>query len=77
MHLFIYNLQGPLYEGDTTSVSLPAEDGEITVLPNHAPLVTALKNGVIKIKNDSEDKIFGIKKGFAYIDGKSAIILSD
>lgn len=77
MNLFIYNLEGTLYEGKTDCLSMPAEDGEISVLPHHAPLVTSLKKGVLKIKNETETKEIPIEKGFVYIDGQNTIILSD
>lgn len=77
MHLFIYNLQGTIYEGEATSVSLPATDGEITILPNHIPLVTTLKSGDVRVRHPNTDQKFSIKKGVAYVDGKSTIVLAD
>ena len=69
-----------IFEGEVKQVSLPTEIGTITVLPNHAPMVTALKPWLIKIlptetpKGDfvfSENYIsISVSKGMAFVDGK-------
>ena len=73
MKLQIFSLQGTVYESETASVSLPAVDGEITVLKGHIPLITILKEGEIKTK----EKNILIKKGFAEIDGGKVVVLVD
>ncbi|OHA17443.1 MAG: hypothetical protein A3H57_04905 [Candidatus Taylorbacteria bacterium RIFCSPLOWO2_02_FULL_43_11] len=75
MRLYIYKLDKTLYEGDADVVSLPAEDGEIAVLPHHAPIVTSLKKGTISVKNDSDKKVFSIESGFAEINQEQTILL--
>lgn len=47
MKLTVLNLKGHLFEGDVQSITLPAEQGELTILPNHVPIITALKKGAI------------------------------
>ena len=38
---------GPVFEGQVDSASLPTPDGEITVLPHHIPLITVVSPGTI------------------------------
>ena len=73
MKLQIFSLQGTIYEGDVSQVTLPAKDGEITVLKGHIPLITILKEGEIK----TESKNILIKRGFAEIDGEKVVVLID
>lgn len=73
MKLQIFSLQGTVYESETAGVSLPAVDGEITVLKGHIPLITILKEGEIKTK----EKNITIKKGFAEINGTKVVVLVD
>ncbi len=40
-----------VYQGDALMVDLPGADGEMGILPNHAPLLTLLQFGVIECKN--------------------------
>jgi len=73
MELKIYSLDGTKFEGKVSQVSLPTSDGEITILPNHIPLITILKTG--EIKTDKEK--FLIDGGVAEIDGENVIVLAN
>ncbi len=81
MRVFIYSLRGVTYEGEAEVLSLPTPDGEIGVLEDHVPLVTVLGAGKIKIRKgsgfDEDSKSFEITNGFAQINPKSAIVLTD
>lgn len=75
--LFVYSLSGTLFEGEVSGVTVPGEDGELTVLPTHAPIVTALKNGKILAHTSDSDggREFFIESGFVYADQKSVVCL--
>lgn len=76
MHLYIYSLEKKIYEGETTSITMPTSTGEITVLPHHEPLVTTMAKGKIVFKNSSgETKSEFIEGGFAEIKSGSVILL--
>lgn len=60
MRLQLITLSGVEYDAEAYSVVLPTASGQITVLGNHEPLMSALVPGVISIKKDardSEDKV--------------------
>ncbi len=71
MELRIYSLEGIKFEGEVSQVSLPTTDGEITVLKNHIPLITTLKQG--KIKAGMED--IEINGGFAEVGNNKVVVL--
>lgn len=75
--LFIYSLSGTLFEGPVTLVRVPAKDGELSLLPSHAPTVTALTKGVIHAHTNDDDggREFSIEKGMLYVDQKNIICL--
>jgi F-type H+-transporting ATPase subunit epsilon len=77
MHLHIYSLEKTLYDGTADAVTLPAEDGEITVLPHHMRLVTTLKNGVLTLQEKGKKEKVPIQGGFAYTDGLQLVVLAD
>ena len=56
MKLGIYSLKKTLFEGEAKSINCKTAVGEITVLDNHRPFISILKEGVIKIidKNGKE-----------------------
>lgn len=72
--LTIYSLQG-VENYNITKVSLPTYLGEITVLPNHQPLLCLLKKGKVIFWQD--DKIFELpieREAFARINQKEVEI---
>lgn len=50
MILEIVSPEATLFKGEVTSVTLPGEVGSFQILNNHAPIVSILKHGVIKIQ---------------------------
>jgi F-type H+-transporting ATPase subunit epsilon len=77
MKLYIYSLENIVYEGDADVISLPTKDGEISVLQNHIPLVSALKKGEVRVKTGGNVQQFPIAGGFAEIKPKKTILLVD
>jgi ATP synthase F1 epsilon subunit len=53
-----------LYEGGAISVTLPGSNGEFTILPGHANIVSVLNPGIVTIKNDEKENIFIVGGGF-------------
>lgn len=73
MELKIYTLDGTKFEGKVSQVSLPTSNGEITVLPNHIPLITILKKGIVKTEKEHVE----IDGGVAEIDGEKVVVLAN
>lgn len=61
------------YEGDVDMIIARAKSGELGILPNHAPLVTVLDVGYIRLKNDQHEKKAIINEGFMEADRKSVV----
>ena len=53
MTLEIVSPEASLFKGEITSISLPGVDGSFQILNNHAPIVSILKKGTIKISETS------------------------
>jgi len=59
-------------------VLVPTRDGEITVLPEHIPLISVLKPGIIEIvKDDGEAEILSVSGGFIEVLRDKVVILAD
>jgi F-type H+-transporting ATPase subunit epsilon len=59
-------------------VSVPTQDGEITILPDHIPLVSILKPGILEIKTlDQETEIMSVSGGFIEVLRDKVVILAD
>jgi F-type H+-transporting ATPase subunit epsilon len=50
MHLIIAKVNETFFDGDALSVTVPGVEGEMTVLSNHEPLITTLKQGTIVVR---------------------------
>ena len=57
-----------VYEGDADMVLLPGVEGEMGILPNHAPLLTTLKFGIIRVRAGGNEQVFTV----AMRDGRPA-----
>ncbi len=63
---------------EITQITLPTKAGEITVLPNHIPLVSSLLPGVVHVKKrNGEDEIMSISGGFLEVTKNKVVILAD
>ena len=76
MRLDIVTPERQLLSEDVTSVQLPGMEGDMTVMENHAPLVTTLRPGILKVEGGSggEYVVFG---GFAEINADGTSILAE
>jgi F-type H+-transporting ATPase subunit epsilon len=63
--------EGPLFDGKARSVVVPALDGELGILPRHAPLIAALGFGELRIEEESGEK------GHYFLDGGFVQVLSN
>lgn len=54
MQLHIITPQSVIFEGEVDSVSVPGKNGEFQMLENHAPIVSSLDKGTVKIKVHSK-----------------------
>lgn len=77
MATFSFELVSPervLYSGDVTSVVVPASEGEITVLANHAPFMSALRSGVVTV--DGGKRLF-VRGGFVDVNAGGLSLLAE
>jgi F-type H+-transporting ATPase subunit epsilon len=66
-----------LFEQEVDSVSLPTSLGEITVLPNHIPLVANLMAGEIRFKKDGRDQFFATSSGVIEVKKNEVVVLAE
>lgn len=64
-------------EREVSQVSLPTMEGEITVLPDHLPLVGLMRPGTIHLKHDDHEEVLSVAGGFFKVSGDEVRILAD
>lgn len=67
-----------LMSGDVAQVNVPGSEGDFGVLPNHAPVLSTLKPGIIEVTGDDgkQDRIF-VRGGFAEVNPGGLTILAE
>ncbi|UCE67113.1 MAG: F0F1 ATP synthase subunit epsilon [Candidatus Zixiibacteriota bacterium] len=67
-----------VFEMDVRSIIAPGSEGYLGILSNHAPLITALKPGILSVNDQSGNETFySISGGFLEVSGNIATILAD
>ena len=77
MQLVILTPGKEVYSGDITSVKVPGTTGQFEVLSGHAPIVSSLETGDVRvIEASGQTKTFSIKKGFIEVINNEVAILA-
>jgi F-type H+-transporting ATPase subunit epsilon len=66
-----------VFSQEVDYVSLPGTEGIMGILPNHAPLLTALSFGEVMVRKQGDEEFFAIGGGFAEIRPSQVIVLAD
>jgi F-type H+-transporting ATPase subunit epsilon len=66
-----------VFQGDVDIVVLPGTDGEFGVLPHHAPVLTTLKLGVIKVRHSGKEDMFAVAGGIVEVQPDIVTVLAD
>ncbi|NNE79757.1 MAG: F0F1 ATP synthase subunit epsilon [Silicimonas sp.] len=66
-----------LASGQASAVRIPGADGDLTAMPDHAPVVTTLRPGILSVDMDSGTEEFAVTGGFAQITAEGATVLAD
>ena len=66
-----------VWEGDADIVIAPGEMGEMGILPNHAPLLSTLKLGILKVRSEGREEVFTIAGGVIEVQPNLVTVLAD
>ena len=75
LRVTLARIDGPLFDGDAISVTVPGVEGEMTILPHHEDLISPLKKGVITVKTADGEHFFEITKGTLEVSNNQATVL--
>ncbi len=66
-----------VFAGDVDIVVLPGAAGEMGILPKHAPVLTTLKFGIIKVRKGGKEEVFTVAGGIAEVQPDIITVLAD
>ncbi len=75
MHLEIITPEAKLFSGEANAVQLPGNDGIFQVLNNHAPIIAALKEGIVKVDLDQPFETENVSNKMIEKDNSDAKII--
>jgi F-type H+-transporting ATPase subunit epsilon len=78
IHVDIVSAEGEIFSGAATMVFAPASQGEIGIAPRHAPLLTTLKPGEVRVQTpEGEEQYFYIGGGAIEVQPHLVTVLAD
>ncbi|SEW01341.1 ATP synthase F1 subcomplex epsilon subunit [Aliiroseovarius sediminilitoris] len=60
-----------------TAVQLPGADGDMTAMPNHAPTITTLRPGIVRVEAPEGNAEFAVTGGFAEVTATGTSVLAE
>jgi F-type H+-transporting ATPase subunit epsilon len=77
IHVNIVSAEGEIFTGDADMVFAPAKAGEIGIAPRHAPLLTTLKPGSVRVQTGETEKLFYVTGGILEVQPYLVTVLAD
>ena len=77
IHVNIVSAEGEIFTGEADMVFAPAKAGEIGIAPRHAPLLTTLKPGSVRVQMGDDEKLFYVTGGILEVQPYLVTVLAD
>ncbi|MGB9331717.1 MAG: F0F1 ATP synthase subunit epsilon [Steroidobacteraceae bacterium] len=78
IHVDIVSAEGEIFSGDAAVLFAPAKEGDLGIYPRHAPLLSLLKAGEVRVQTpDGEDHFFFVGGGALEVQPHKVTVLAD
>jgi F-type H+-transporting ATPase subunit epsilon len=77
LKLEIVTPEKKVFDADVDSVTVPTATGEAGILPNHAPLISALKPGILSYSNKGTTEKLAVAGGFVEVSSNQVSVMTD
>ena len=77
LHFSLVSPERELYSGEVDQVDIPGTEGNFGVLPDHAPLMAAIRTGAITVYENGTEKQFFVQGGFADVTPAGLTVLAE
>jgi F-type H+-transporting ATPase subunit epsilon len=77
LQLEIVTAEGSVFSGEVDSVTAPGADGQLTILPSHASLITSLADGELKYIDSGSDHFVALLGGFMEVNRNRVTVLAN
>lgn len=77
LHFSLVSPERELFSGLVDQVDAPGSEGDFGVLANHAPFMTTLKEGQVRVHHDGRVTVYDVRGGFADVTPEGLTILAE
>lgn len=77
IHCDIVSQDRQVFSGEADVIVVPGSSGEMGILPHHAPLLSTLKYGVVKVRLQGKEELFTVAGGIVEIQPDNVTIMAD
>jgi F-type H+-transporting ATPase subunit epsilon len=78
IHVDIVSAEGHIFSGEATMVFVPGSQGELGIAPRHAPLLTTMKAGEVRVQSEGhEEQSFYVSGGALEVQPNLVTVLAD
>lgn len=77
LNLEVLTPEKPVFKGDVDEVTVPGLDGELGILPQHAPLTSQLADGILTYRLGAEKIQIHLTGGFVEVSSDTVSVLAD
>jgi len=77
MQVLVISPERTVFQGEAESLVAPAFDGEVGILPKHAPFMTLLGRGTLSIRESGSVRKFGVQGGFLQVVSNTVRIVAE
>jgi F-type H+-transporting ATPase subunit epsilon len=78
IHVDIVSAEGQIFSGDASMVFVPGSQGDLGIAPRHAPLLTTLKAGEVRVQSEGhEEQSFYVGGGSLEVQPNQVTVLAD
>ena len=77
LHFSLVSPEAELFSGDVDQVDVPGSEGDLGILPNHSPLMAAIRTGAITVYSDGAETQYFVQGGFADVTPAGLTVLAE
>jgi F-type H+-transporting ATPase subunit epsilon len=77
MRVTVISPDGSIFDGEAESLQVPAYDGQVGILPHHAPFMTLLGEGTLQVRAAGGERAFTVQGGFLQVVGNVVRVVAE
>ena len=77
MRVTVISPDGSIFDGEAESLQVPAYDGQVGILPHHAPFMTLLGEGTLQVRVAGGERAFTVHGGFLQVVGNVVRVVAE